>query len=332
MRRGEGCLDAAQAGVVGARDRLHVLGHRVVTLGDLADEVVARREREVGRAVHRIETRRERVDGRLESLAGHVEGDPRARLLADPVALAVPDTLGPPVEIVEPVVQLLGVVGDGEEPLIQVALLDIGATAPADPLCVGVRVVVLAVEPPVVIPRLDLCVGQHRLAVRTPVDRRRAVLDEPLVVEAGEQPLIPAVVLGVTGGYLSGPVVAKAHLPEVRAHPVDATAGPRLGVGVALVGRVLRGEAEGVPPHRVKHVVAGHPPIAGVGVRDGVVADVAHVQRPRGVGEHPQDVGGVLGVVGAVVDALSLPDVLPVLLDLRVVVPSGHSIPRCGSG
>ena len=42
-------------------------------------------------------------------------------------------------------------------------------------------------------------------------------------------------------------------------------------------GGVLRGESKSVPAHRVQHVEAAHPLIAGKRVADRVVADVADV-------------------------------------------------------
>ncbi len=50
----------------------------------------------------------------------------------------------------------------------------------------------------------------------------------------------------------------------------------------ALDGRVFRGQAEGVPTHGMKHVVALHPLVSRQGVADGVVADVADVEEPLG--------------------------------------------------
>jgi hypothetical protein len=55
-----------------------------------------------------------------------------------------------------------------------------------------------------------------------------------------------------------------------------------------LDGGVLRWQAEGIPAHGLEDVLAAHALIAGDDVADGVVAHMAHVQLPRGIGEHGQ--------------------------------------------
>jgi len=60
---GEVRLDAAHSGVVRARHRLHVVGDIVVRLGQRPGEVVARRQRQICRAIYRVEPRRERLNG-----------------------------------------------------------------------------------------------------------------------------------------------------------------------------------------------------------------------------------------------------------------------------
>ena len=89
---------------------------------------------------------------------------------ADPVALLADHPVGP-VQAVEVVEQLLGVVGDAEVPLLQVALLDHVAGALAG--AVGQH----------------LLVGQHRLAAGAPVDRGVGAVGEAGLEEAQEDPL-----------------------------------------------------------------------------------------------------------------------------------------------
>jgi len=320
---------------------LGVLGDGLVRLGGGRGEFVTRRDGEVGRAVDRVEARGEHVDvGRRVGRVGfgNLERDASPLLAADPVALDVADAVGPPLQVVQRRVEFVGVVGNREEPLVEFAPFDRRLAAPAD-AAAGVRaraafgavgawrVFAVADFSAVVVRPVDLRVGEDRLAVGTPVDRRAAELDEAGLVELAEQPLVPAVVLGVAGRYLAGPVVAESHRLEFVAHLLDAGAGPGLGVGAALVGGVLGGEAEGVPPHRLEDIVAGHPAVAGVGVSDSVVADVAHVERAGGVGEHSEHVRRVGGVVGTLEGVLGVPDVLPVVPHfLRgVAVPIGHT-------
>ncbi|ERJ04663.1 hypothetical protein HLRTI_003384 [Halorhabdus tiamatea SARL4B] len=72
----------------------------VDVVGQLPGEVVARRDREEGRAVDRVQSSREGVD---VAVVRDLEGDACALLLADPVALDLPDALGPPVQVLETV-------------------------------------------------------------------------------------------------------------------------------------------------------------------------------------------------------------------------------------
>ena len=115
------------------------------------------------------------------------EDHPRALGAADPVALHGEHALGPVDQLVHVVQQALGVVGDAEEPLGQLAQLHHGAAALA-----------AAVD--------DLLVGQHGLVHGAPVDRRLAPLGQAALEEAQEEPLGPAVVLGLAGGDLGVPV------------------------------------------------------------------------------------------------------------------------------
>ncbi len=58
-----------------------------------------------------------------------------------------------------------------------------------------------------------------------------------------------------------------------------------------LDGVLLGGQAEGIPAHRMQHVEAAHPLVAGEDVGGGVAFRVADVQaRAARVGEHVEDV------------------------------------------
>ena len=66
------------------------------------------------------------------------------------------------------------------------------------------------------------------LIVRAPVHRRLALVREPVLVHAQEEPLIPAVVLRVAGGELARPIVTRAHQLDLTAHVGDVRARPRV--------------------------------------------------------------------------------------------------------
>ncbi len=115
----------------------------------------------------------------------HVELD--ALGTTDPVALLGHDPFWP-LDDIQIVQQLLGVVGDAEVPLLQVPTLDgiVGALTPA----------------------VDhLLVGQHRLAAGTPVDGGVLSVGDARLEELEEDPLGPTDVVGVVAAHLAAPVV-----------------------------------------------------------------------------------------------------------------------------
>ena len=117
--------------------------------------------------------------------------DARAFGAPDPVALHHDDLLGPLGQRVEPLEQLVGVGGDAEEPLLEIARHHHRAAAPAG-----------AVD--------HLLVGQHGVVLRTPVDRRAPAVGQAALEHLQEDPLVELVVLGQTGRDLALPRVADA--------------------------------------------------------------------------------------------------------------------------
>ncbi len=272
----------------------------VVFCGQLLAYRVVGCERETGRAVDRVDPGGERLDG---AVSRHLELQCGPVLAPDPVPLHLSDRGGPPVEVVDGGQQFVGVRGDLEEPLVEFAGLDRCVTPPTQ-----------------LVVAFDLLVREHGLTRGTPVHLGFAPVDEPRLVELAEQPLIPAIVLWRTGGYLPLPVVAEAHRPHLLAHGVDAVYRPLSWVRIALFGRVLGGQPEGVPSHRVEHVVATHSTVSRVRVGDRVVADVAHVELSGRVRVHPEDVRRVSDVVRRSVHVGVVPRLLPPALDCGVVV------------
>ncbi len=202
--------------------------------------------------------------------------------------------------------QLIGVFGDAEEPLLQVAPDDRRVAALADAFH-------------------HLLVGQHGLAAGAPVDRGLGAVGQAGLVELQEEPLRPFVVLGQAGDDLAAPVVDGAHGLQLAAHVLDVLHGPGEGMDAALDGGVLRRQAEGVEAHGMQHVVALHPLEAGVDIRRGHGVPVADVQVARGVGEHGQGVPlGTALVFGYLVEAVSGPLLLPLGLDFRGNVFGNH--------
>ena len=110
-----------------------------------------------------------------------------------------------------------------------------------------------------------------------------------------------AVIFGIAGRQLAAPVEREAEPLQLRLHVGDVGAGPAAGMDALLHRRVLRGHAEGVPAHRMEHFITLHPLVAREHVAHRVVAHVADMDAPRGIGEHLEHIASRLGrgVVGA---------------------------------
>ena len=262
--------------------------------GDLRHQRVLRRQDHERRAVDRVRPGGEEED-LLSRMAVDVEGDLRALRAPDPVGLHDADPLRPidPLEAQ----QLVGVPRDPEEPLLQIAFDHwrlAALAAPAD----------------------HLLVREHGLVLGAPVDRRHCPIRQTLLQKPQEHPLVPAVVLRVTGHDLATPVDRSAHHRELLAHVGHVLFGPRRWMHVPLDRRVLGGEAEGVEAHREQHVVTAHPQEArgAVGRRHGVpVTDVQLTRRIR-VHRHEVEVRPI-GDVRCLVEAGRGPALLPLRLD-----------------
>ncbi len=192
----------------------------------------------------------------------------------DPVALHGLDRFRPARQAIEFVQQFLGVGGDLEEPLRDLAAFDHGAGAPA-----------AAVD--------DLLVGEHGFIHRVPVHDRVAAVDKPALEQPREEQLFPAVVVRAAGREFAGPVDRVPERLQLPAHVLDVGVRPLRRRGVVLDRGVFRRQAERVPAHRLQHVLAVHALEAADHVADRVVAHVAHVQGTRRVRQHRQHV--VLG-------------------------------------
>ena len=172
-------------------------------LGEPLDQRVLGREDEERRAEERVRAGRE--DGHVLVELLDPEGDLGALGAADPVPLHRQHALGP-VQLGHVLEQAVGEVGDLEHPLLEVPRLDLVA-APLAP----------AVD--------HLLVREHGLVERAPLDRRFLAVGEPLLEQLQEQPLGPAVVLGLVGRDLARPVDRPAHPPDLVADRGDVPLG-----------------------------------------------------------------------------------------------------------
>ena len=241
--------------------------------------------------------------------ADQIEAHPGTDRAADPVALHQPDLLGPALQPVEGGQQLVGIGRGAEEPLRQLAPLDQGPRAPA-----------AAVD--------HLLVGEHGLVDRVPVDPALLAVDEAALEHVEEHGLLVAVVAGIAGGDLARPVERQPHALELVAHLGDVGVGPGRRVDALLHRGVLGRQAESIPAHRMQHVEALGPLHPGQHVAHGVVADMAHVDAPRRIGEHLQDVVFRARRIGLGAEHAALrPDLLPLRLGGAEGV-SGHALTK----
>ena len=229
----------------------HRVAHR-----RLQRQRMASGDRDVGSAQEGVRTRG--VNGHFLFAVGNVEGDLDPFGTANPVALHGFDLFWPVFQRVEVVKQLIGIVGDLNEPLRDLFALDFGVAAPA-----------AAVD--------NLFVRQHRLIVRAPVHRRGFFINQAFFIQFGEEPLFPAVVFRLAGGQLAAPVIAEAQQFQLVLHIFDVVVGPWRGRGVVFYRRAFRRQAERVPADRLQHVFAEHTLVTGDHVANGVVTHVAHM-------------------------------------------------------
>ncbi len=265
-----------------------------------ADQLMLGRQQDERRAVDRVDPGGEHFDRR-----GRVVLQRKLHAGAfrppDPVLLHREHFFRPVLQPFDAVQQIVGVGRDLEEPLLEILLQYLRAAAPA-----------CTVD--------DLLVGEHGLAARTPVDGRAPAIRQAALEHPDEQPLVPVVVVGQTGGQLALPRVADAQALQLPLHVRDVAERGFLWMDAALDCGVLRRQAESVPPERMQHIEALQPLHPRDDVADDVVADVPHVGVARRVGKHLEAVElGLRRIFGDFKGAALGPALLPLSIDvLRV--------------
>ncbi len=233
------------------------------------------------------------------------KADQHALGAADPVALHQPHLVGPAVERIERVQQLLRIFGDLEHPLLHLALFDRRAGAPA-----------AAVD--------HLFVRQHGHVDRIPVDLALLAFGQSRAQEIQEHLLLVLVIRGIAGREFPAPVERQPDRLQLLPHRRDVVVGPRLGRDIALDRGVFRRQPERVPAHRVQYVIAPGTHEARQHVAQRIVADMTDMDAPGRVGEHLEHV--VFRpriVVFAGENGLVLPLALPARLGFTGVVAFG---------
>ena len=199
------------------------------------------------------------------------EANDKALRAPDPVALHEADLFRPTIEPVEAGEQIIRIIGDLEEPLGEFALLDDRPGTPA-----------AAIN--------HLLVGEHRLIDRVPIDLRLLARDQAGVEEVQEQLLLMLVIARIAGRDLARPVERQSHRLQLGSHRRDIGVSPFRRTGVVLHRGVFGWQPESVPAHRVEDVEPARAPITRHHIAHGVIAHMAHVDTPRRIWEHLEDV------------------------------------------
>ncbi len=210
------------------------------------------------------------------------------------------------LERAESLQQFVREVGDLQEPLAQLALLDQRARSPAATV-------------------YDLLVGQHGHIDRIPIDRRFLAIDQPGAEQVEKQCLFVTVIIRLAGGEFAAPVDRQPEPTELRLHRRDIRAGPRAGIDGAFHRGVLRRHTKRIPPHRVQDFAPLHSPETGEHVAHHVVAPVPDMDPSGRIRKHLQHISSRLGRGIVSLEGLALvPDLLPRRVRLQRVEPRRH--------
>ena len=96
------------------------------------------------------------------------------------------------------------------------------------------------------------------VAVRAPVNRSFLAVHQTLFQKPEKKFLLETIVPGMAGGDFPFPVVGIAQAFQLGAHMGDVLVGPLGRMGPVFDGRILGGQAEGVPAHGMKDAEAAH--------------------------------------------------------------------------
>ena len=205
-----------------------------------------------------------------QGLGGIVLGneiDFSALATANPVALHVLNRFRPARHIIQFVQQLFRVVGNFKEPLSHFSPLHHRARAPTPAI-------------------YHLLVRQYGLVLWVPVHHGVFAIHHAFLVQAQKQPLLPLVVITVTGGEFPRPIHTEAQTLHLRTHVIDVVSRPLRWRDVVLYRRVFRRQTKGIPAHGVQYVVALQTTIACNHIAQGIAPHMAHMQPAAGIREH----------------------------------------------
>ena len=122
-----------------------------------------------------------------------------------------------------------------------------------------------------------LFVCEDALAFITPVYVCPLFIGQAFLIHLQEYELFPAVIVWITGGQLSVPIIAETHSLELAFHGLYICFGPLGRMRVILNGRILRRHSKGVPSHGMKHILTTHPLVSRHYIANGIIPYVPHM-------------------------------------------------------
>src|SRR3989344_5787950 len=226
----------------------------------------------------------------------------RPLAFADPVALAFLDFLRP-VKLVEPREQFFRVIGYRELPLFHLALFHRAVTS-------------LAAAIP------NLLIGEHGLVFRAPIHWRFRLVRQTFFEKLRKNPLVPFVILWITGHDFAREIKRRAHARNLFFHIGNVRTRPFPGVQAALDRRVLGRQAKGVKTDRIQNVFATHAHEARENIRHGKGIPMPDVQIAGRIGKLDESVIIFFSrnAVARQIELGLLPNRLPLLFYFLVII------------
>ncbi len=129
-----------------------------------------------------------------------------------------------------------------------------------------------------------------------------------------------SIIVRFAGGEFPRPVDGEAKALQLRLHRGDIVARPATGVDLLFHRSIFCRHSERIPTHWVEDSVTCHRLVARQDIAHRIVANVPHVDAPRRIGKHLQNIGlGFVGLGRRDKNAAFLPHLLPVRISLEWV-------------
>ena len=225
-----------------------ILCHRSLLIGcrNLLDPRMFWSHYKESSTINRVGPRRKHRNGFLFAINLGAETNFRTLAAPNPVLLHRHGLFGP-FDVIE-VQQFLGILGDFQQPLINLFTNDDRSTTFARAIC------------------QHLLVCQRRVTAGTPVRGCFCAIGQPMLIKLQEQPLGPLIIIGQATDNLAVPIPACTHCPQLFTHRVNIAQRPIASLNATLDSCILCWQTKGIKAHWLHHVVATHCHKATVGI------------------------------------------------------------------